>query len=62
MDRAIGQLRNQLSDDGLKENTLLWYCGDNGTPASGLFDTPLRGRKGMVYDGGIDITTHCFGQ
>lgn len=55
MDRAIGQLRNQLSDDGLKENTLLWYCGDNGTPASGLFDTPLRGRKGMVYDGGIRV-------
>jgi len=30
MDRAIGKLRKYLSDECLRQNTLLWYCGDNG--------------------------------
>ena len=36
MDRAIGTLRDYLEEAGLRENTLLWYNGDNGTPRSGL--------------------------
>ena len=27
MDRSIGKLRNGLKTLGLKDNTLLWYCG-----------------------------------
>ena len=55
MDRAIGQLRDYLEVSDLRENTLLWYCGDNGIPASGNIDTPFRGEKGDVYDGGIRV-------
>ena len=55
MDRAIGQLRDYLDKAGLRENTLLWYCGDNGIPTSGNIDTPFRGQKGKVYDGGIRV-------
>jgi arylsulfatase A-like enzyme len=55
MDRAIGDLRQYLEESGLRENTLLWYCGDNGVPASGVVDSPLRGRKGQLYEGGIRV-------
>ena len=55
MDRAIGALRDHLRAAGLRENTLLWYNGDNGTPPSGLAETPLRGLKGTMYEGGIRV-------
>jgi arylsulfatase A-like enzyme len=55
MDRAIGKLRDFLKKAGLRDNTLLWYCGDNGTPPSGLAETPLRGLKGKMYEGGIRV-------
>lgn len=55
MDRAIGKLRNYLKEDDLKQNTLLWYCGDNGTPSSGLAVSPYRGQKGQMYEGGIRV-------
>lgn len=55
MDRAIGKLRDYLAEKGKKENTLLWYCGDNGVPTSGLFNSPIRGHKGMTYEGGVRV-------
>jgi len=55
MDRAIGQLRQWLDDEGLRQNTLLWYCGDNGTPVGGIVTSPFRGRKGLMYEGGIRV-------
>ncbi len=53
MDRSIGTLRKFLAAQGLRENTLLFYCGDNGTSADGSLYTPHRGVKGQIYDGGI---------
>lgn len=56
MDRAIGQLRDYLAGEGVRENTLLWYCGDNGNPrSSGRVATPLRAEKGFVYESGIRV-------
>ncbi len=55
MDRAIGQLRDQLRRANLRENTLLWYCGDNGTPQEAVATVPFRGWKGAVYEGGIRV-------
>lgn len=55
MDRAIGTLRDSLEQEGIRENTLLWYCGDNGTPRSGVLASPLRNMKGSVYEGGIRV-------
>ena len=55
MDRAIGQLREHLKKKDLRENTLVWYCGDNGTPSSGLVVSPFRGQKGQMYEGGIRV-------
>ena len=55
MDRAIGQLRSFLDSEDLRENTIVWYCGDNGDPASANVTNPYRGLKGDVYEGGIRV-------
>jgi len=53
MDRAIGKLRDYLNQNNLRDNTLLWYCGDNGIPPSGLWNSSLHGLKGQIYEGGV---------
>lgn len=55
MDRAIGKLRDYLKKNGLRENTIVWYCGDNGIPPSGLADSSFRALKGSVYEGGMRV-------
>ena len=55
MDRAMGQLREYLRTEGLGGNTLLWYCGDNGTPRDARLNMQFRGNKGEVYEGGLRV-------
>ena len=56
MDRAIGQLRDYLRRSDQSDNTVLWYCGDNGSPSSsGRVTTPFRGQKSRMYEGGIRV-------
>lgn len=52
MDRAIGTLRKHLAQSGLRENTLLFYCGDNGTSPDAALGFPHRGTKATFYEGG----------
>lgn len=52
MDRAIGILRKHLAAQGLRQATLLFYCGDNGTSPDATLASPHRGTKGQVYEGG----------
>lgn len=52
MDRAIGNLRRHLAMRNLRDNTLLFYCGDNGTSADAALGFPHRGAKGQLYEGG----------
>ena len=35
IDRAMGRLRSELRQMGLAENTLLWFCSDNGADSGG---------------------------
>jgi len=54
MDRAFGKLRQELRTLGIHENTILWYCSDNG----GLREvgtTGGRGHKSTVYEGGLRV-------
>ena len=54
MDAAFGKLRNALGDLGIRDNTMLWYCSDNGgLPKVGA--TGGRGHKGQVYEGGLRV-------
>jgi arylsulfatase A-like enzyme len=52
MDRAIGQMRDYLAAEGLRNDTLLFYCGDNGTSNDASLASPHRGVKGKVYEAG----------
>ena len=54
MDRAFGKLRKELRTLGIHENTILWYCSDNGgLPKVGT--TGGRGNKGNIYEGGLRV-------
>jgi arylsulfatase A-like enzyme len=53
MDRAFGQLRDALTTLGIRDNTLLWYCSDNGALPGVGSTGGHRGNKGQVYDGGL---------
>ena len=55
MDRAIGQLRTHLTERSQRNNTLLWYCGDNGTSGDAAATVPFRGVKSTIYDGGLRV-------
>ncbi len=57
MDLAVGDVLNTLEEEGLAENTIIFFMSDNGGlstseghPTSNL---PLRGGKGWMYEGGI---------
>lgn len=54
MDRAFGKLRQELRNLEIHENTILWYCSDNGGLPN-LGATGGRGHKGQVYEGGLRV-------
>lgn len=57
LDRSVGTLRAGLRKLGMAENTLLWFCSDNGGLPEIKPDTvgDLRGFKGAVYEGGLRV-------
>ena len=59
MDQQIGRLRSYLQDHGIEDNTILWFCSDNG-PEGSHGKAPgsaggLRGRKRSLYEGGVRV-------
>ena len=54
MDRAFGKLRKELGNLGIRRNTILWYCSDNGGLRN-VGTTGGRGHKGQVYEGGLRV-------
>jgi arylsulfatase A-like enzyme len=57
MDRSIGTLRNGLKKMGLGQNTLVWFCSDNGGLKGVGHDSVggLRGNKGSIWEGGLRV-------
>lgn len=58
MDKAIGRLMDKLDTLGVADNTVVMFLSDNGgtgTYQGGGLNTPLRGFKQQVYDGGIRV-------
>jgi arylsulfatase A-like enzyme len=53
MDRAFGKLRDALVELSIRENTVLWYCSDNGALPRVGSTGGHRGNKGKVYEGGL---------
>lgn len=55
MDRAFGMLRRKLKTLGIRDNTVLWYCSDNGALPKVGNTAGLRAHKGKVYEGGLRV-------
>lgn len=53
MDRAFGRIRDTLAELGLRDDTLLWYCSDNGALPKVGSSGGRRGAKGSIYEGGL---------
>lgn len=56
MDEQIGRLWDKLEALNIQENTIIWFCSDNGpevnTPGSA---DVFRGKKRDLYEGGIRV-------
>jgi arylsulfatase A-like enzyme len=60
MDDAVGRVLATLREAKLEKNTLIFFTADNGGPMTkmgqnGSNNSPLRGQKGDVWDGGIHV-------
>jgi len=57
LDDAVGVVMNALKESGQVENTPVFFFSDNGGPVSVTHsdNTPLRGAKGDVFEGGIRV-------
>ena len=57
MDTAIGRILKAIEEKGIKDNTIVFFCGDNGGPAPGQItdNGHLRAGKATVYEGGIRV-------
>ena len=57
MDRQVGRLREWLKENGLAENTIIWFCSDNGPSYQNTINSNggLRDKKAALYEGGIRV-------
>lgn len=58
MDDAIGGILTALEENGLDENTIVWFLSDNGgTYRFGGDNHPLRGAKHTQWEGGVRVVS-----
>lgn len=60
VDEAVGRMLDALDATGQRERTLIFFISDNGGPmtkrnANASVNSPLRGQKGDVFEGGIRV-------
>ena len=56
-DRNIGILRKKIREMNISENTIIWFCSDNGGLKNIYPETVggLKGSKGTLWEGGIRV-------
>lgn len=59
LDEQVARLRSELKQLGVAENTMVWFCSDNG-PEGKANSAPgsaggLKGRKRSLYEGGVRV-------
>ena len=55
VDESTGRVLDKLDAQGLTDNTIVVFFSDNGGYGPATSMTPLRGSKGMLYEGGIRV-------
>jgi len=57
MDEQIGRLRKYLKDNEINENTIVWFCSDNGPSYIHNINSNggLRDKKASLFEGGIRV-------
>lgn len=55
VDDSVGRVLRKLEELRLTEQTLVVYYSDNGGHVGATSNAPLRGFKGMLYEGGIRV-------
>jgi arylsulfatase A-like enzyme len=60
VDASVGRINKTLEDLGLSENTILIFFSDNGGHGAYTDQKPLRGGKGMFYEGGIRVPMFAY--
>ncbi|MCY1722073.1 sulfatase-like hydrolase/transferase [Prolixibacteraceae bacterium Z1-6] len=55
MDQNIGRILASLEDRGQLDNTFILFCSDNGGVKKVADNSPHRGSKLTVYEGGINV-------
>ena len=53
LDQQVGRLRRGLREMGIADNTMVWYCSDNG--GLNAATSGGRQRKGSIYEGGLRV-------
>jgi len=53
LDESVGRIIRKLDELHLRKNTIVVFMSDNGGVTFITSNTPLRGGKGMLYEGGI---------
>ena len=53
LDQGVGRILTALEERGLSDNTVVIFASDNGGFGPVTSMAPLRGSKGMLYEGGI---------
>jgi arylsulfatase A-like enzyme len=59
MDEGIGQVVALIEQQGQADNTLIFFCSDNGAAKTGS-NAPLRGLKGKLWEGGHRVPAIAY--
>ncbi len=60
VDNSVGKINRTIEELGLSKNTILIFFSDNGGHGKYTCQKPLRGGKGMFYEGGIRVPMFAY--